>query len=275
MYDPPVTRFSVLDILGRFASFWTKAPTVKEPPPKKASELHEAEEARDFVIDWVDLRKEPRTKSRGKAKGSRPWRKVTGITLHQTAVNITQAKRCLNVPVHACVLDGGRDGADATIVLLHDPTRITWHGHGFNSRDIGIEVCARAAGIEGDGRTLWLPKSLRGKGDPLEHASEATDAELEATRRLMRYYAEMVAENGGRLQYVHAHRQSSKSRVSDPGSRIWKACGVWAQETLGLSSGPPGWAHGGLALPDVWTGEANGVRYNHRVDGRLTDVQNN
>ena len=36
-----------------------------------------------------------------------------------------------------------------------------------------------------------------------------------------------------------------------------------------LSAGPPGWSAGGYALPDAWTGEPNGVRYNSKIDGRI------
>jgi hypothetical protein len=224
---------------------------------------------------WHDLRGEPRTKSRGEGKGVRDWSKVTGITIHQTAVDFgSNPRRLINVPVHGATL---RDGA---IVLLHDPTTIMWHGHGFNKRDIGIEVSCRAAGIEGDGRTLWLPKEVKRDGvrvksktltdeERLEHATEATDAQLESTRVLIRHYVELVEKHGGKIEYIHAHRQSSKSRVSDPGSRIWKACGVWAIEELGLTAGPGGWDAGGYPLPDAWTGEQNGVRYNARVPALL------
>jgi hypothetical protein len=217
---------------------------------------------------WHDLRGEPRTKSRGESKGTRDWSKIKGITIHQTAVDFgTNPRRLLNVPVHGATL---RDGS---IVLLHDPPAYMWHGHSFNKHDIGIEVSCRAAGIEGNGDSLWLPKKYKGlKGDErLKHASEATDEQLEATRELIRYYCEQVEKHGGKIEFIHAHRQSTKSRVSDPGSRIWKAVGIWAQEELGLSCGPAGWSAGGYPLPDVWTGEANGVRYNSRIDGRIKE----
>jgi hypothetical protein len=98
---------------------------------------------------WHDLRGEPRTKSRGRSKGTRDWSKVRGITIHQTAVDFgTNPRRLLNVPVHGATL---RDGS---IVLLHDPPAYMWHGHSFNKHDIGIEVSCRAAGIEGNGDSL-------------------------------------------------------------------------------------------------------------------------
>jgi len=269
------TRWNLVELLGFFARFKT-AHESAEPPPKKADEM--AEGSPEFRVHWIDWRKKVKTKSRGKRKGVRKWPKIKGITLHQTAVNITDPENCLNIPVHGLVMDGGPDGEDATIVLIHDPTDYMYHGNGFNRADIGIEVSCRAAGIEDDPGTekdesrwtLWLPSSLRGKGDPREHASEATDSELEACRRLIRYYTEQAQENGGEIEFIHAHRQATKNRVSDPGSRIWNACGEWARGALGLKVGPADFKiSDGKALPDAWTGRPNGIRYNWKRDGRI------
>ena len=267
-------RFSFLDLLRAFFPTEKDDTIVTEPtpaqllPPGVVLMPDIVVEVAGVVPQWHDLRGEPRTKSRGESKGTRDWSKIKGITLHQTAVDFgTNPRRLLNVPVHGATL---RDGAT---VLLHDPTAYMWHGHTFNKQDIGIEVSCRAAGIEGLGSSLWLPKKYKALKDDarLEHAREATDEQLKSTRALVRYYVDLVAENGGKIEYIHAHRQSSKSRVSDPGSRIWKAVGVWAIEELGLSAGPPEWSAGGTPLPDVWTGEMNGVRYNWRTDGRIKD----
>jgi hypothetical protein len=286
-------RFALLDLLNAFWASLSRQkdveiddePSAVEKLPAAAATIVEVpvNEAETVVQptpqpsgrQWHDLRGEPRSKSRGRSKGTRDWSKIRGITIHQTAVDFgTNPHRLINVPVHGATL---RDGS---IVLLHDPPAYMWHGHSFNKHDIGIEVSCRAAGIKGNGASLWLPKEVRRGGtrvksktlspdERLEHASEATDDQLEATRVLIQYYVDQVEKHGGKIEFIHAHRQSSKSRVSDPGSRIWKACGVWAIEKLGLSAGPPGWSAGGYPLPDAWTGEANGVRYNSRIDGRI------
>lgn len=258
----PRPRSSVVELLGSVVGRWWAAQPSRDPytPPAPARGT--------IAVHWIDWRDRPKTKERGKRKSVRKWSSITGITLHQTAVAVRTPERCLNMPVHAVVLDGGPNGEDATIVLLHDPIDYMWHGNGFNRHDIGIEVSARAAGIEGDGRTLWLPEALRNVGSPLDHAVEATDAQLEACRMLLRYYVEQASDNGGRIEYIHAHRQSSASRVSDPGSRIWRACGAWAKAALGLKTGPADFAiGGGNPLPDAWTGEANGQPYNWQVKG--------
>jgi hypothetical protein len=284
-------RFGLLDLFTSLLTAFTRKPVEVEveAEPTEVQRLPAAAVTLEPVDDqagggtkpagrqWHDLRGEPRTKSRGESKGTRDWSKIKGITIHQTAVDFgTNPRRLLNVPVHGATL---RDGS---IVLLHDPPAYMWHGHSFNKHDIGIEVSCRAAGIEGDGDSLWLPKEVRHNGkkvrsktltsaERLEHASEATDDQLEATRELIRHYCELVEKHGGKIEFIHAHRQSTKSRTSDPGSRIWKACGIWAIEELGLSAGPPGWSAGGYPLPDAWTGEPNGVRYNSRIDGRIKE----
>lgn len=283
-------RHTAFDILSLILRAFSKPPKVEKPEPEGAQPISSPEEPEfkpitkaelEEAIDrqreaakpkpefvWHDLRGEKRTKSRGESKGHRDWSKITGITLHQTAVDFgTNPMRMLNVPAHGATL------SDGSIVLLHEPTDYMWHGHSFNRRDIGIEVSCRAAGVEGEGETLWLPKKYKGvKGDErLKHGKEATDEQLEATKELVRHYIALVAENGGEIRYIHAHRQASKSKISDPGSRIWKAVGKWAVEELGLSAGPPGWTSGGTPLPDAWTGEPNGIRYGRKYDGRIIE----
>jgi len=238
-------RFKFSDILSILARFKSKPPIVDRPPAPEP-------ESPAFKIAWVDMREHKRTKSRGRSKGQRSWQDVLGVTLHQTAVVIGSPDRCLNMPVHGAVLDDGEGGA--IVVLLHDPTALLWHGHGFNTHDIGIEIACRACGIEGE----------------LAKGTEATDAQLEGARLLLRYYDDLVQENGGQIQFIHAHRQATKNRVGDPGSRIWAAVGEWAASALCWSVGPADFqiSHG-KPLPDAWTGRANGIEYDWRVDGRL------
>ena len=266
-------RFGFLDFFRFLSRFKAQPKSVEVDPPEPAPV-----EAPEPTFVWVDLRAEKRTKSRGKPHGHRDWSQVTGITLHQTAVNFgTDPMRLLNVPVHGATLE------DGTIVRLQPPTAYMCHANGFNKRDIGIEVSCRACGIYDDPETiknegkwtLWLPSSIRarieaGRTTEAEHISEATDIQLEATKELVRFYVDEVAANGGEVKYIHAHRQATKNRVSDPGSRIWLAVGEWAREELGLEVGPADFAiSDGKALPDAWTGRANGIRYNWRVDGRI------
>lgn len=261
-----MSRFQISDLLKRFLPSPKAEECVEVPIPGPVIEDKEEEEPEDLILAdlvWSDLRKEPRTKDRGKSKGRRTWKNCKGITLHQTAVDFgTNPKRLLNVPVHGATL---RDGK---IVLLHDPIDYMWHAHALNKYDIGIEVSCRAAGILGDGRTFWRSKTDKQKGR--QYASlvkEATDIQLEATKELCRYYINQVKENGGEILYIHAHRQGHKSRVGDPGSRIWQEVAIPIMEEFGLTCGPVGWKTGsGHPIPEAWDPvNGKGVPYSGRV----------
>lgn len=214
---------------------------------------------------FVDLTKEPRPKKRGRSKGKRKWKNVKGITLHQTAVDFgSNPRRLINVPAHGATL---RDGK---IVLLHTPTDYMWHAHSLNKNDIGIEVSCRAAGIEGIGSTFWRSESDIQKGRKYDQlVKEAADIQIAATRELCRYYIELVEKNGGKIEYIHAHRQGHKSRVSDPGSRIWDEVAVPLMEEFGLSCGPVGWKAGsGHPIPQVWDEKnGRGIPYSWKTRG--------
>lgn len=256
-------RYDYREALASIWGRWRRPPVCIDIDPRGTPSLTETldpdDPPRPRAPVYHDLRGAKRTESRGKSKGVRDWSKVTGITLHQTAAVMRTPKRFLSVPVHGATLP------DGSCVLLHDPTALMWHGNGFNSRDIGIEVSCQAAGVEGVSNTLWRPASK-----PDLEATEATDEQLEATRHLVRHYVDLVAANGGRIQYIHAHRQATSQRVSDPGSRIWLAVGEWAREELGLEVGPPDFCIGtGKPLPDAWTGRPNGIEYGWQYDGRL------
>lgn len=226
----------------------------------------------DLRYRWVDLRTTAKTKRRGQAKGRRGWGAIHTIVLHQTAVDFGyNPTRVLNLPVHGCTLQ------DGTIVLLHSPLDYMWHAHTLNDCSIGIEVSCRAGGREDDPTTpakenvltTWLPKSVRqkilaGRTTYDREIREASSDQLMSTRALVKYYCDLVAANGGQIEFIRAHRQSHRSRVSDPGERIWKNVGIWAQQELYLSSDANFRIGSGNPLPDVWTGENNGIPYNWR-----------
>ena len=231
---------------------------------EEAALKDEDDKYEDFI--FVDLTNEPRTKSRGKSKGKRKWKNVKGITLHQTAVDFgTNPRRMLNVPAHGATL---RDGK---IVLLHTPTDYMWHCHSGNKTTIGIEVSCRAAGIYDDSRTFWMSQVDKEKGRSYEDlVKEANELQLAATRELCEYYIELVEKNGGKIEYIASHRQFHKSRISDPGERIWEEVAIPIMEKYNLSNGPkPHWTLGsGNPTPQVWDEEnGKGIPYNWEVKG--------
>jgi hypothetical protein len=189
--------------------------------------------------DLQDLTEKAQAKSRIKR---RPWSQVTGITLHQTACLLgSSAYRWLGIPVHLGVSRLG------DIFYLHPFDWVTYHGNGLNSSDVGIEVDGHFAGVEGDLKTYWRPAE-----DPNRQPLTPRPEQLESVREAVRWICEEVKRNGGQVRYLHAHRQSSGSRQSDPGSAVWGAVAPWARETLGLET-PLGKTLGsGRPIPAAW-----------------------
>ena len=172
---------------------------------------------------------------------SRGYGSVTAIVLHQTACTLGEKpERWHSIPIHFGVTKSGK------ILYLNDMTLNLPHANGFNGRSVGIEIDGAFAGIEGDLSTFWRPAGSKAQPDV------ATEQQLGAARVAVRFIVDEVARHGGRIQYILAHRQSSKDRISDPGSRIWQEVGLWAQRELGLSDGGEGFQQGGYPIPEAW-----------------------
>lgn len=181
--------------------------------------------------------------------GARPWRGITGITLHQTACVLGErADRYRTLQAHAVVTAGGH------AMLVHPLDTVVWHGNGYNRTDVGLEIDGRFEGVEGNPATLWQPR-----GQAVV-PSVLSQAQLVAAREAVTWICAEVERHGGRVRYVHAHRQSSGSRRSDPGSLIWREVGLWSIATLGLvrSEGAIGT---GLPIPEAWDPSRVGVLY--------------
>lgn len=170
----------------------------------------------------------------------RGWDKITGITLHQTATcyladhapasKIQPAvARVSKIGVHGVVLRNG-------IAVYSNP--LDWEmpqAQAFNPCDIGIEIDGYFAGVEGDDRTFWRPASTPDR-QPMGESKAQTDAAL----AMIRYFCQLVASHGGRIRYLHAHRQTSATRQSDPGEMIWKTIALPAMAEHGLTDGGDG-----------------------------------
>ena len=84
-------------------------------------------------------------------------------------------------------------------------------------------------------------------------------AQRDAARAVVRWIVQVVAANGGKITHIHAHRQSSGERQSDPGSLIWQEVGIWAQGALQLSDGGGGFKVGtGQPIPAAWDSRYSG-----------------
>jgi hypothetical protein len=243
-------RCGLIDLAKWVLGGMAEGPGSEDDGPETASPLSELRRSANVI----DLRKRPRTgaKRRGRSRGKRGIGAVTGICLHQTACVLSGASRFLGVPAHGGVT------ADADLVLLHPITAVVWHGHAANDFTIGIEISARADGVESDPRTFWLSKRERTRGKTrADLRVEATDAQLRVARVLVRYYVAEVDRQGGRIERIWAHRQAHRSRVSDPGSRIWQKVAIPLADELGLGCGRGGetlrtGARRGKPIPRLW-----------------------
>jgi len=183
-----------------------------------------------------------------KSKGLRKngWKSITGITLHQTACKLgDKPTRYKKVSAHIGIPGDGK------IVQMNPLEQIVYHGNSFNGSrgpgDVGIEIDGHFAGIEGNIKTYWRPAS-----QPDRQPLTVTEAQVKATLDAIKWIIDEVKRNGGEVKYIHAHRQSSMSRVSDPGSKIWQKIALVAKERWGLLDGGPDFKAGGKRIPQQW-----------------------
>lgn len=226
---------------------------------------------RDLRIEVHDFRQVPRPRgSRGRSHGTRRLKNVTAICWHQMAATIDEPERCLSIPVHGAVT---RSGA---IVLLHPMLAYMWHANAANRFTIGIEMAVRAAGIEGNPKTFWRSRREKRAGrEPESLFAELTDKQRQAGLILGEYYVQEhkrqcalrdnAALNPPGIVAMGFHRNSHRSRTSDPGSAIAlkivrSLCALHRIQYGGpvVSSGAP--------TPAAWGGLSR-VRYSARVAG--------
>lgn len=176
-------------------------------------------------------------------KDPRPWTQITGITLHQTACWLgTRPARWDTLRAHIGI------PSDGQIILEHPLTRVVWHAHGYPGYGLswltaGIEIDGNFRGIEGKDSTAWSKG-----GGPHTPTSE----QIASAKEAVRWIIEEVAKNGGKVEFIAAHRQSYKDREADPGSMIWQEVGLWAMVELGLTANPMmAWGNG-FAIPVEW-----------------------
>lgn len=176
---------------------------------------------------------------------------ITGITIHQTAVkydvreyqihnaggdrNLALAKRALNVACHAMVFHDG-------FISLTNPLQwYVYHGNGFNATELGLEIDGNYPGLIG-GET-WNKKS----------PTELSDKIIHAARVAIKILVAEGLKQGMSISYIHAHRQSSKTRRSDPGEEIWKRVVLeYAVPILGLKTQPDLTLKNGRPIPIEW-----------------------
>lgn len=175
--------------------------------------------------------------------GSRKWKDVTGICLHQTACNLGEKPaRWDTVGCHVGVTRNGQ------VIWLHNFDRLIVHGNGWNKKTVGIEIDGMYEGVKGDIKTFWRDKSDK-KSQPQNLTSET----VAAVNQLIEFICSEVEKAGGKIEYLVAHRQASENRRNDPGSEIWQMIAIPMSKKLSLSDGGDGFKIGsGYAIPREW-----------------------
>ena len=218
----------------------------------------------DLGAEIVDLRSEqavpsPKSKVVSGRTVSRNPKSVTGIVLHQTACtygvsqnqinaaggdkDLALQRRALGVACHAMAFRKG------WVVWSNPLDLYIYHGNGFNSYTLGLEVEGRYPGLTNS------PDSTTWGGDPTPLTQEIIDAARAGVALLLSEGRKM----GMPIEYIYAHRQSSDTRRSDPGEGLWRDVVLgYAIPVLGLKTKPAESIGSGMAIPVDWDPDGRG-----------------
>jgi N-acetyl-anhydromuramyl-L-alanine amidase AmpD len=237
-------------VTAAFGALPKDRPTLVPPPAGYEETIGDG-------IPFIDIRETHSGKKRPRRR-SKGWKDVKGITLHQTATEIgPKPERYRNVACHIGIPSDGK------VIYVNGLEWVVWHGNAFNNKDVGFEIDGHFAGVEKlDEETgQWLPDIStywRPKSKPERQPLTVTEEQIKSTLAAIDWVIEEVARHGGKVEYLHAHRQSSTGRVSDPGEKVWKLIALPAMEKHGLKDGGPGFKLGGWTIPNDWNPEYDG-----------------
>lgn len=200
-----------------------------------------------------DVRHDEYTKWRRRNK----IKNIDTICLHQMAVKDSDDKgwhRWRRLAIHWVVTCGDWSKA----YQLHDFDLRVPHGHGWNGRSVGFEFEGYFSGVGVEERYFWKPKSR-----PNRKPMVPTERQLEAGRVAVRHTVEQIAQLGGEIKFIGAHRQSYGMKRSDPGSLIWQGVALPMIKELGLKEAPTlsHRKYPGKPIPEAWNPENKGVKY--------------
>ena len=209
----------------------------------------------ELGMNLVDFRQADKSK-RGSRKGSRSWEQIDGDLFHQTASFVDDVERCVNIPAHVLI-------TPTAVGIAHPPTAYLYGGHAGNRNFNHVEVACRACGVEGNPKTFWRTKKERkAKTPPEDLWREASDNQLAAAFLVAEYHARLNSLHGHDHHSYAYHRNTHRSRVSDPGSRIALNLGPRLRDELDQT--PITKLGSGKLTPRAW-GNPDGGDYSWRV----------
>ena len=186
------------------------------------------------IYDRRDLHPHPKL-----YKCARTAQKIDTIVLHQTGCKMP-------------LLPGGWDRLnahigitrDGLIVIANDFTDWIWHAQKLSRFSIGIEIAGNFPGLMDNPRTLW-----KGGGGP--HL--LTDGQRAAIPVAMEFINYEAGRLGFKIEHIMGHRQSSASRIADPGEQIWEEIGLPLQARFNATDGGSDFHTGsGRPIPKEW-----------------------
>lgn len=247
------------DLMGVDDTTQTDIPLVKTYPTDDALK----------DVKFVDIRQEagdihPKSRSQNGKTIRRNPSKVTGITLHQMAVDMQPSKRLLREADGDWALAFARRSQRVACHVTVAPgvfcatNPLDWymyHGNRLNRPTLGLEVSGLYSGLLDDPatepredlKTTW-------KGEPMEITPEL----IAAGRAAIRWMVEEGRKQGMPISKIYAHRQSNKNKPGDPGEGLWRALVEdYAVPVLGLKVDYGYTIGGGRPIPKAWSD--NGV----------------
>ena len=221
-------------------------------------------ESRLYDLRRQQVRAHRKTRRRNGRTVKRDLWRITGIVLHQTAVeygvserqvraargdrDLALARRALAIGAHVTAFRSG------FFVAAHPLENYVHHGHGLNGCTLGLEVDGRYPGLEDDPATVPREDLETTWGGP---PTELTTTTIETARAALRWLVETARAEGMPIRDIYAHRQSKRSRKSDPGQALWREVALWGVHELGLRTRPRVISRDGRPVPVEW--QADGV----------------
>lgn len=215
-------------------------PMLRQTPPRRpvpSDYPHSRNTGTNCYISNLIAQAKPKSNAINRARTPRNLNKINAVVLHQMAFNRNNdLHKYLRVTAHYIVMQDGKIGQ------LHPNTTYLQASNGFNRRSVAIEFAGNFPNMKG---RWWKPKS-KSKWSQ----NQVTQAQVLAGRCLLAHLKKTLPN----LQYVYAHRQSSWSRINDPGPDLWHDVGEYAINRLGYDPAGKNHVNGsGNPIPIEWT----------------------
>lgn len=188
-----------------------------------------------------------KTKHVGGRVVERDPKAINAVTIHQMAcemgltaarikraggdASLAMAQRALGIACHAAAFRGGQS-------VLSAPARwYVQHGNAHNPTHLGLEIDGRHPGLDDDPSTTPIREDIKSTwgGPPTVYTALLIETACDA----LTWLVESAWAEGMPIEYIDAHRQSSGTRRSDPGERLWRDVVLgYAVPTLRLKTRP-------------------------------------